>query len=161
MTRKLYFKKLISILGHLALCLVIYLIGSSIISLIANFFKSWLIRFCIGFGIPLILVLIRVFNRRLDNQEMRRAYLAEANRERLVLKEEWSRICKFPHFLAELLAFVTIAFVVTVVVCFMLMAPWWFYLYIAFLLFVVPSVLFFIGNFALWLRIHSIWREDA
>ena len=124
MTRKLYFKKLISILGHLVLCLVIYLIGSSIISLIANFFKSWFIRFCIGFGIPLILVLIRVFNRRLDNQEMRRAYLAEANRERLVLKEEWSRICKFPHFLAELLAFVTIAFVVTVVVCFMLMAPW-------------------------------------
>lgn len=161
MTRKLYFKKLISILGHLALCLVIYLIGSSIISLIANFFKSWLVRFCIGFGIPLILVLIRVFNRRLDNQEMRRAYLAEANRERLVLKEEWSRICKFPHFLAELLAFVTIAFVVTVVVCFMLMAPWWFYLYIAFILFVVPSVLFFIGDFALWLRIHSIWREDA
>ena len=161
MTRKLYFKKLISILGHLVLCLVIYLIGSSIISLIANFFKSWLIRFCIGFGIPLILVLIRVFNRRLDNQEMRRAYLAEANRERLVLKEEWSRICKFPQFLAELLAFVTIAFVVTVVVCFMLMAPWWFYLYIAFLLFVVPSVLFFIGDFALWLRIHSIWREDA
>ena len=161
MTRKLYFKKLISILGHLALCLVIYLIGSSIISLIANFFKSWLVRFCIGFGIPLILVLIRVFNRRLDNQEMRRAYLAEANRERLVLKEECSRICKFPQFLAELLAFVTIAFVVTVAVCFMLMAPWWFYLYIAFLLFVVPSVLFFIGNFALWLRIHSIWREDA
>ena len=161
MTRKLYFKKLISILGHLALCLVIYFVGVSIISLIANFFKSWFIRFCIGFGIPLIIVLIRVFNRRLDNQEMRRAYLAEANRERLVLKEEWYRICKFPHFLAELLAFVTIAFVVTVVVCFILMAPWWFYLYVAFILFVVPSVLFFIGDFALWLRIHCIWREDA
>lgn len=159
--RKLYFKKLISILGHLALCLVIYLIGLSIISLIANFFKNWFVRFCIGFGIPLTLVLIRVFNRRADNQEMRRAYLADANRERLVFKEEWYRICKFPHFLAEVLAFATIAFVVTVVVCFMLMAPWWFYIYIAAIFFVVPSMLFFIGDFALWLKVHDTWRKDA
>ena len=161
MTRKLYFKKLISILGHLALCLVIYLIGSSIISLIANFFQNWFVRFCIGFGIPLIIVLIRVHNRRIENQEMRRSYLADANRERLIFGEEWHRICKFPHFLAEVLSFVTIAFVVTVVVCFILMAPWWFYLYIAFLLFVVPSVLFFIGDFALWLKVHITWRKDA
>ena len=101
--RKLYLKKLISILGHLALCLIIYWLGITFISIIANFFKNWFVRFCIGFGIPLALVLIRVHNRRLDNQEMRRAYLAEANRERLVLKEEWHRICKFPHFLAEVL----------------------------------------------------------
>ena len=159
--RKLYFKKLISILGHLALCLIIYWLGITFISIIANFFKNWFVRFCIGFGIPLALVLIRVHNRRLDNQEMRRAYLAEANRERLVLKEEWYRICKFPHFLAEVLAFATIDLVVTIVACFMVIAPWWFYIYIAFLLFVVPSVLFFIGDFALWLKVHDTWRRDA
>ena len=159
--RKLYFKKLISILGHLALCLVIYLIGLSIISLIANFFKNWFVRLCIGCGIPLILVLIRVHNRRIENQEMRRAYLADANRERLILKEEWYRICKFPHFLAEVLAFASIAFVVTVLVCFMLIAPWWFYIFIAFIFFVVPSILFLIGDFALWLKVLSTWQKDA
>ena len=159
--RKLYFKKLLSILGHSALCIVIYCIGFTLLTLIANFFKSHFIRLCIAFGIPLVFVLIRVFNRRVENQEMRRAYLADANRERLVFGEEWHRICKFPHFLAEVLSFVTIAFVATVVVCCMLMSPWWFYLYIAFLLFVVPSILFFIGDFALWLKVHNTWRRDA
>ena len=159
--RKLYFKKIISILGHLALCLIIYWLGITFISIIANFFKNWFVRFCIGFGIPLIIVLIRVHNRRIENQEMRRAYLAEANRERLVFKEEWSHICKFPHFLAEVLAFATIDLVITIVAFFMVIAPWWFYIYIAFILFVVPSVLFFIGDFVLWLKVHNTWRRDA
>ena len=159
--RKLYFKKLISILGHFALCLTIYFIGFSILSLVANFFKNWFVRLCIGFGIPLILVLIRVFNRRADNQELRRAYLADANRERLIFGEEWHRICKFFHFRAEVLAFATIAFIVTAVVCFMLIAPWWFEIYVIAIFFVVPCVLFFIGDFALWLKVHNTWRKDA
>ena len=159
--RKLYFKKLMSILGHFALCLAIYFIGFSILSLVANFFKNWFVRLCIGFGIPLVLVLIRVFNRRADNQEMRRAYLADANRERLIFGEEWHRICKFSHFRAEILAFATIAFIVTAVVCFMLIAPWWFEIYVIAIFFVVPCVLFFIGDFALWLKVHNTWRKDA
>ena len=159
--RKLYFKKIISILGHLALCLIIYWLGITFISIIANFFKNWLVRFCIGFGIPLILVLIRVFNRRSDNQEMRRAYLAEANRERLVFREEWYRICKFPHFRAEILAFASIDLVFAIAVAFRFIAPWWFYIYLAAIFFVVPCVLFFIGDFALWLKVHNTWRKDA
>lgn len=159
--RKLYFKKLISILGHLALCLIIYWLGITFISIIANFFKNWFVRFCIGFGIPLILVLIRVFNRRSDNQEMRRAYLAEANRERLVFREEWYRICKFPHFRAETLAFATLSFVITIFILFFFIAPWWFYIYLAAIFFVVPCVLFFIGDFALWLKVHNTWRKAA
>ena len=159
--RKLYFKKLISILGHLAMCLIIYWLGITFISIIANFFKNWFVRFCIGFGIPLTLVLIRVFNRRADNQEMRRAYLAEANRERLAFGEEWHRICKFPHFRAEVLAFATIAFVATIVFSFFVIAPWWFYILIALIGFVAPCVLFFIGDFALWLKVHDTWRRDA
>ena len=159
--RKLYFKKLISILGHLALCLVIYLIGSSIISLIANFFKNWFIRFCIGFGIPLVFVLIRVFNRRADNQEMRRAYLADANRERFVFREEWVRICKFPHFSAEIFAFATLDFVITVIILFRFIAPWWFYIWVALICLVVPCAIFFVIDFALWLKVHNTWRKDA
>ena len=159
--RKLYFKKIISILGHLALCLIIYWLGITFISIIANFFKNLFVRFCIGFGIPLALVLIRVHNRRLDNQEMRRAYLAEANRERLVFREEWYRICKFPHFRAETLAFATLSFVITIFILFFFIAPWWFYIYLAAIFFVVPCVLFFIGDFALWLKVHNTWRKDA
>lgn len=159
--QKLYFKKLISILGHFALCLVIYFIGFSVLSLIANFFKNWLVRLCIGFGIPLTFVLIRVFNRRVENQEMRRAYLADANRERLVFGEEWRRMCKFPHFWAEVLAFATIAFVITVVIFFTVIAPWWVYVLMALINFAIPCILFFAADFALWLRVHSRWRKDA
>ena len=159
--RKLYFKKLISIFGHFSLCLIIYFIGFSILSLIANFFKNWFVRLCIGFGIPLVLVLIRVFNRRADNQEMRRAYLADANRERLVLGEEWHRICKFPHFRAEVLAFATLDFVFTVLIAFSLIAPWWFYIWVAFICLVVPCAIFFAIDFALWLKVHNTWRKDA
>lgn len=159
--RKLYFKKLISILGHFALCLIIYFIGFSILSLVANFFKNWFVRLCIGFGIPLIFVLIRVFNRRVDNQEMRRAYLADANRERLIFGEEWYRICKFPHFLAEVLAFATIALVITVVICFKVIAPWWIYILMILIDLVAPCALFFVIDFALWLKVHNTWRKDA
>ena len=159
--KKLYFKKLISILGHSALCLIIYFIGFSILSLIANFFKNYFIRICIAFGIPLILVLIRVFNRRTDNQEMRRAYLANANRERLVWREEWHRICKFPHFLAEILAFASLDFIITVIIAFLVIGPWWVYILVALLYFAVPCVLFFIIDFALWLKVHNTWRKDA
>ena len=159
--RKLYFKKLISIFGHFALCLIIYFIGFSILSLIANFFKNWFVRLCIGFGIPLIFVLIRVFNRRAENQEMRRAYLADANRERLIFGEEWHRICKFPHFRAEVLAFASIAFVIAVVIFFMVIAPWWVYVLMALINFVAPCILFFAADFALWLKVHSTWRKDA
>jgi hypothetical protein len=159
--RKLYFKKLISIFGHFALCLIIYFIGFSILSLIANFFKNWFVRLCIGFGIPLVLVLIRVFNRRADNQEMRRAYLADANRERLIFGEEWHRICKFPHFRAEVLAFATLDFVITVLIEFSLIAPWWFYIWVALICLVVPCAIFFAIDFALWLKVHNTWRKDA
>jgi hypothetical protein len=136
--RKLYFKKLLSILGHSALCIVIYCIGFTLLTLVANFFKSHFIRLLIAFGIPLVFVLIRVFNRRIENQEMRRAYLADANRERLVFEEEWHRICKFPHFLAELLAFATIAFLFSIVAAFLVTGPWWIYLLVALLYFVAP-----------------------
>ena len=159
--QKLYFKKLISILGHFALCLVIYFIGFSVLSLIANFFKNWLVRLCIGFGIPLIFVLIRVFNRRVENQEMRRAYLADANRERLIFGEEWHRICKFSHFRAEVLAFASLAFIITVIIAFWVIGPWWVYIVIALIDFIVPCVLFFAADFALWLKVHNTWRKDA
>ncbi len=159
--RKLYFKKLISILGHFALCLIIYFVGFSILSLIANFFKNWFVRLCVGFGIPLILVLVRVFNRRVENQEMRRIYLADANRERLIFGEEWHRICKFPHFLAEVLAFASIALVVTVVVSFIVIVPWWGYMLIALIDFVIPCAIFFVIDFSLWLKVHDTWRKDA
>lgn len=159
--RKLYFKKIISILGHLALCLIIYWIGITFISIIANFFKNWFVRFCIGFGIPLTLVLIRVFNRRSDNQEMRRSYLADANRERFVFREEWVRICKFPHFSAEILAFATLDLVITVIILFRFIAPWWFYLLVALICLAAPCVLFFVIDFSLWLKVHHTWQKDA
>ena len=159
--RKLYFKKLLSILGHSALCIVIYFIGFTLLTLVANFFKNHFIRLCIAFGIPLIFVLIRVFNRRVENQEMRRTYLADANRERLIFGEEWHRICKFPHFLAEILAFATIDVVIAVVVAFLVTGPWWVCISVALIFFVAPCALFFIIDFFLWIRVHNAWRKDA
>lgn len=159
--RKLYFKKLLSILGHSALCIVIYFIGFTLLTLVANFFKNHFIRLCIAFGIPLILVLIRVFNRRVENQEMRRTYLADANRERLIFGEEWHRICKFPHFLAEILAFATIDVVIAVVVAFLVTGPWWVCISVALIYFIAPCALFFIIDFFLWIRVHNAWRKDA
>ena len=159
--RKLYFKKLFSILGHLALCLIIYCIGFSLLTLVANFFKNHFVRLGIGFGIPLVLVLIRVYRRRLENQEMRRTYLSEANRERLVWREEWQRLCKFPHFLAELLAFASMDLVFTIIVAFIVTGPWWVYLLVAAIYFLAPCILYFIIDFALWIMVHNAWRKDA
>ena len=159
--RKLYFKKLVSILGHALLCIIIYFIGFSILTLVANFFKNHFVRLCIGFGIPLILVLIRVFHRRSENQEMRRAYLAEANRERLVWRDEWHRLCKFPDFRAELLAFASIDLVFAIIVTFIVTGPWWVYILVALIYFLAPCALYFIIDFILWVIVHNSWRKNA
>ena len=159
--RRLYFKKLISILGHTLLCIVIYCIGFTLLTLIANFFKNHFVRLCIGFGIPLILVLIRVFHRRSENQEMRRAYLADANRERLVWREEWHRMLKFPDFRAEVLAFASIAFIFAIIVAFIVTGPWWIYILVALIYLLAPCTLYFIIDFILWVIVHNSWRKDA
>ena len=159
--RRLYFKKLISILGHTLLCIVIYCIGFTLLTLIANFFKNHFVRLCIGFGIPLILVLIRVFHRRSENQEMRRAYLADANRERLVWREEWHRLLKFPDFRAEVLAFASIAFIFAIIVAFIVTGPWWIYILVALIYLLAPCTLYFIIDFILWVIVHNSWRKDA
>ena len=159
--RKLYFKKLISILGHTLLCIVIYCIGFTLLTLVANFFKNHFVRLCIGFGIPLILVLIRVVRRRSENQEMRRAYLAEANRERFVWREEWRRLLKFPDFRAEVLAFASIAFIFAIIVAFIVTGPWWVYILVALIYLLAPCTLYFTIDFILWAIVHNSWRKDA
>ncbi len=158
--KKLYRKKLFSILLHTIVCYVIYLIGFSLISLIANFFTNPFIKLVFLLGIPLMIVLIRVYNRRLENAELRRSYLGDANRDRFAVADEWRCMLKFPHFLAELFAFATILFPVTLIISITLPTTWWIRIFVGLLSFGLLWGIYFIVDFALWLFIHKAWRKE-
>lgn len=159
--KKLYLKKVLSMLIHLAICFAVYFIGFSILSLIANFFKHPLIRFGVLFGIPLVIVLIRVYHKRIENNEMRRSYLAEANRERLILKEEWQYMIKFPHFLAEILAFVTIFSPIVIAVGLANPANFFVSIIAGVIILATFGTIYFVLDFALWMIVHNTWRKEA
>ena len=159
--KKLYFKKVLSMLIHLAICFAVYFIGFSILSLIANFFNHPLIRFGVLFGIPLVIVLIRVYHKRIENNEMRRSYLAEANRERLILKEEWQYMIKFPHFLAEILAFVTIFSPIVIAVGVANPVNFFVGILAGAIVLATFGMIYFVLDFALWMIVHNTWRKEA
>ena len=158
--KKLYFKKLTSIILYTLICIVIYLIGFSLISLIANFFKVLLIRQIISFGIPLAIILIRIYNKRLENPDLRREYLTAVNTERLNLKEEWQYIIKFPHFLAELFAFFTLAFLYSILTVIGVPVPFIIKILSILLAFVIFAGLYFIIDFFHWILVHRTWKKE-
>ena len=158
--KKLYFKKLLSILLYALICLAIYFIGFSILSLIANFFKNGIIRLIVLLGIPLTIVLIRIYNQRLENQEMRREYLANENKGRLNLKDEWRYMILFPHFLAEISAFSTLVFLVTFASLIGVDAPFGVRILSIVFSFVPIAVLYFIIDFVLWMLVHKTWKKE-
>ena len=158
--KKLYFKKLISIMLYTLIFIAIYLIGFSIISLIANFFKSLLVRMIISFGIPLTIILIRIYNKRLENPDMRREYLASVKKGKLSLKEEWQYIIKFPHFLAELFAFLTLAFVYSFLSIIGFPVPFIIRILSMLLCFIIFASLYFVIDFSHWIFVHRTWKKE-
>ena len=88
---------------------------------------------------------------------MRRSYLVEANRERLILKEEWQYMIKFPHFLAEILAFVTIFLPIVIAVCLANSAS----ILAGVIVLSIFVMIYFVSDFALWMIVHNTWRKEA
>jgi len=158
--KKLYFKKLISIILYTLIFIAIYLIGFSIISLIANFFKVLIIRTIISFGIPLTIILIRIYNKRLENPDLRREYLASVKEGKLNLKEEWQYMFKFPHFLAELLAFSTLAFAYSLLTVIGVSVPFIIKILSILLAFVIFAGLYCIIDFFHWILVHRTWKKE-
>ena len=158
--KKLYFKKLSSIILYTLICVAIYFIGFSIISLIANFFKNAIIRLIILLGIPLTIILIRIYNKRLENPEIRREYLASVNKEKFNLKDEWQYMIKFPHFLAELSAFSTLAFLYALLTVIGVPVPFLIKILSILLAFIIFAGLYFVIDFGLWILIHRTWKKE-
>ena len=158
--KKLYGKKLFSILLHTIICYVIYLIGFSLISLIANFFTNTFIRLVILIGIPLTIVLIRVYNRRLETPEFRRSYLADINRDKFSFTDECRYMLKFPDFLAEIFAFATILFPIVLITNMTLPTTWWMRSLGGLLSFCLLWAIYFVIDFSIWLHIHYLWRKE-
>ena len=158
--KKLYFKKIFSITLYSLICLAIYFIGFSIISLIANFFKNPIIKLIILLGIPLTIILIRIYNKRLENPEMRREYFAAVNQGRFALKEEWRYMIKFPHFLAEILAFSTLAFLFAFVTIIGIAVSFTVKLLSMLTVFIISAGLYFVIDFGLWMLVHRTWKKE-
>ncbi len=158
--KKLYFKKLWSIIVYALTCFAIYFIGFSIISLIANFFKNPIVRLIILLGIPLTIILIRIYNKRLENSEMRREYLASVNQEHSALKDEWQYMIKFPHFLAEVFAFSTLTFLFTFVTIIGIAVPFAVRIFSMLIVFIISAGLYFVIDFGLWMLVHRTWKKE-
>ena len=110
---KLYLKKLVLIIGFCFTTLGLYFLCYPLISTIANFFKNSFIHYTIIFGVPIFIVLILVYNGRVQDQKLRKNYLnyiKTKDSKNLIdkIKDEIVYLKSFQPLQAELLAFATL-----------------------------------------------------
>lgn len=157
---KLVLRKALALLVNGAIFLLIYYVGGGVLMTLANFFKSALLRLFILIGIPLAILLRRTFCRRVDNADLRRAYLAALDRERSFLKNEWQYTLHFPEFRVEAALLLIPAVILPIPLLAategMLLAR----VLAALSMMLLGAALAFFATFALWALVHRTWYRE-
>ena len=98
--RKLYVKKLGSIALMSLVFFGIYFLATFLLQTFVNFIESNLIKALIFLAIPAIFVVIRIYRRRLENAELRRAYLNQIADQEITWKQQLKYVLKSADFRA-------------------------------------------------------------
>lgn len=158
---KLYFKKLLLMLIYVIICFLIYYVGFSILATLANFFEAPIIRYGVMFGIPAIIILIIIYKHRIEKKEMRRSYLERTNKEKLILKNEFLYMFRFPDFLTEIFSFTTIILPAVIAIGIGNQAPWWADVFAGTIILCILVSMFFVLDFIFWMIVHIAWRKRS
>ena len=158
---KLYFKKL----GFAALCLAVWFVFVFLMTLLFGSFLNFLpegVKYTLLLLIPAFLTALWVYYRRLEQPELRRAYL-QANTERtLRFLFELRYLFHFPPFQAELAATATLMLPVIFLIGFSIPdTPAILLLISSIIVFLVFFAGYLAVNFFHWLLVHKKWLTDA
>lgn len=157
---KLYFKKLFSMIIGLILWVLIYFVGYNLLATLSNVFENPIIKYLVLFGLPLLAIIIIVYNRRLENNEIRRSYKQAVESSKPTLKETIKYMSNFSDFRAELLSFATIFFPFVLIIGFGAEIPWWASIITVIVVWGVTVAICGIIDFILWTVVHNKWRKD-
>lgn len=158
MTR-LYFKKLLSVVVGFVLWAVIYFIGFNLLLTVSNIFENQILYYFIVYGIPLIIILAIVFNRRAGNVDLKRSYKNAFDNSKPSLKEEIMYILKSSDFQAEILAFASFFIPFDIIVGFGAEIPWWASIITAIVVLGALVAICGVFDFILWTIVHINWRK--
>ncbi len=158
---KLYVKKLVSVLVYALVVWLIFFLGSGALLTTANFFASPVEQFAILAGIPVALILLIIFYRRLQNMDLEGAYLNYCAGEKPTVKQEFVYLWRFSHLRAELAAVETIVLLLVMALAASGTNPWYANLLAGVICLLSVGVVFLIVDVALWLVIQALWRRSA
>lgn len=163
---KLYFKKLLLLIGFNLAIIGICILGYPIIGTLANFFQHPVIHYTILMGVPTFIVLMLVYKGRIKNQNLRNDYMnyiksVDAIERKVTLKYEMSYFKSFQPLHAEILAFATIIliFVVAIAITVENAASFWANLLTTITLFSLFVIVYTILDILFWVFVHRKWMK--
>lgn len=160
--RKLYVKKLGSIALMSLVFFGIYFLATFLLQTFVNFIESNLIKALIFLAIPAIFVVIRIYRRRLENAELRRAFLNQIADQEITWKQQLKYVLKSADFRAEIAAFATVLLLILSIVFLLGGAKGYFWtnMMSLFLSFVLYEGIYVIIDMICWLAVHRIWFKE-
>ncbi len=157
---KLYFKKLLSIIICVLICFVLFFICIAATSSIADLVEEPILKLIISLGPPITIVAIGILVLRIKKKDLKHEYLQETNPTAKTLTDEWKYMTRFSPFLAEALAFATLAFLIPFALIMGTADNLIIKLIMTWLTFSFIAVPYFIIDFGIWMIVHSVWRKS-
>ena len=140
----------------------IYFLATFLLQTFVNFIESNLLKALIFLAIPAIFVVIRIYRRRLENAELRRAYLNQITDQEVTWKQQLKYVLRSADFRAEIAAFATVLLLI-LSIAFLLGGAkgyFWTNMMSLFLSFVLYEGIYVIIDMICWLAVHRIWFKE-
>ncbi len=157
---KLYFKKLLATALYFGLFVLIYFIGFVIFYSISNIFKNQIIHSMVLLGIPFIVIMAVVFNKRVKNLKLEKDYLDNIDNKEKTIVRELKYLKKIPDFWAEMMVFFTLCLPLLIFMSIKSKASLYADIIAGFIIFVIFLVMFLVVYFMHWWIVHTIWLRN-
>lgn len=160
--RKMYFKKLFTIAVMSLVFFGIYLVSSFLLGIFINFIKSMLVKSLIFLSVPAAFVLFISYRRRVDDAEMRRAYLKDKEGKKVNFKTRLTHVLKSVNFRAEISAFATVLLLILSIAFITGGAKGYFWINVlSFAIsFVLYGGIFIISDLICWMKVYKKWMKE-
>lgn len=160
--RKLYFKKLFTMAVMSLVFFGIYFVSSFLLGTFINFIKSTLLKSLIFLAVPATFLLFIGYRRRVDDAEMRRAYLKDTEGTKVNFKDRFIYVLKSAHFRADISAFATVLLLILSIAFITGGAKGYFWINVlSFAIsFVMYETIYIVADFICWMRVHKKWIEE-
>ena len=158
---KLIVKKLLSMLAYAAVIWIIFFLGSGALLTTANFFADSVVRGAILLGFPVLLALLLIVLRRVQNMDLEGSYLAFCDGSKPTVGQELGYLGRFSHLRAEVVVFASLDLILVLALVASSSAPWYANLLAGVIFLILFPAVFLLLDALLWLAVHALWRRSA